>query len=328
MQPDKGNKKEWRNRLKAAYEQHLRSGKRVLPEHKSQQLLDQLHQRILLAATNTTNTRVVNMQRLRVAVSVAAILLLVAGGFWWFNTSQSDAQLAQLSHPGKQQEEVIQTNKSDTIQQLILSDSSIVHLSPGAAIRYYSSFDTGRRDISLSGKAEFKVTSHKLRPFTVYAGNISTTVLGTRFMMSTLEQDKVWVKLFEGKVVLRSSVAAMSMHDVYLQPGEQCIIDNVRREYAVTQFKGNTASEQNNSKTKIAATPLEFKQEPLKRVLQKIGDRYRVQFEYTEAALSNILVTGQFLPADSLDVVLNLLGSSNGLFFTKNGRKITVTSTH
>ncbi|WP_315823715.1 DUF4974 domain-containing protein [Paraflavitalea speifideaquila] len=68
------------------------------------------------------------------------------------------------------------------------------------------------------------------------------------------------------------------------------------------------------------APALEFTQELLIDVLSAIGKRYKVQFTYQQAELNNEEVTGKFLATDSLQGVLSILGTVNGLSFkTQNG---------
>ncbi len=56
-------------------------------------------------------------------------------------------------------------------------------------------------------------------------------------MMNTLYQNKVSVRLFEGKVVIRSAAGKFGMKDVYLKPGEQFVMDNRSRHFTVKSFR-------------------------------------------------------------------------------------------
>lgn len=305
-------------RLKIEFEEFLQSGRPILSSEKSKQILEKLHGRI----TETTPRKITWIKW----AAAAAVIVMIAGAAWLHhNTTIHQTDLVQSPAAIKENKEIIQTNNSDSIRRLVLSDNSVVKLTQGSSISYYTSFNTGRRDIKLLGKATFEVAKNVTRPFTVYAGNISTTVLGTRFMISTLQQNKVSVKLFEGKVVIRSTEAAFAMKDVYLTAGEQFVMDNHSKKFIVNDFEEKIQTDIPDT----TIISLEFNQEPLAKVLASIGKQYNVQFKFSDDSFNNMLVTGKLLPSDSLDVVLSMLGNINGLSFKKvNNNKIEVARIH
>ena len=184
---------------------------------------------------------------------------------------------------------IVQYNAGEAIRNITLPDNSIIGLSPASSVSYDNSFNTGRRDVSLTGKALFKVAKDSTRPFTVHAGDISTTVLGTTFMMSTLERNKVHVKLFEGKVLIRFTTKKMPLQEIRLHAGEHFIIDRQLGQFTVAAFKDSIHIP--GDKTITAANDtgnvvFEFKQEPLTKVLARIGSRYHVQFRFKSKVLT------------------------------------------
>ena len=312
------NRKRTKDQLKNEFEEFLRSGKSILPPEKSAQLLEKLHIRIAASAP-VRKTWVIYTRW-----AAAAMVLLMAGAGWRYYHTGHKTDLVSSPVAVKENTEIVLLNNSDTIRNLILSDSSAVELSQGSSISYNASFNTDRRDIRLSGSAIFEVSKNAARPFTVYAGGISTTVLGTRFMMSTRQQNKVSVKLFEGKVVIRSTAGTLGMKDVYLNAGEQFVLDNRAGRSTVKAFKETTGHA--TAMPDTVNITLEFHQEPLRKVLASIGKQYNVQFKFSDDSFNNMLVTGKLLPSDSLDVVLSMLGNINGLSFKKvNNNTIEVT---
>lgn len=312
------NRKREKDQLKNEFEEFLRSGKRILPPEKSAQLLEKLHNRIA-ASIPARKTWVIYTRW-----AAAAMVLLMAGAGWRYYHTGHKTDLVTSPVAVKENTAIVFSNNSDSIRNLVLSDNSAIELSQGSSISYNTNFNTNRRDIRLSGSAIFEVAKDAARPFTVYAGNISTTVLGTRFMMNTQQQDKVSVKLFEGKVVIRSTIGTLGMKDVYLNAGEQFVLDNRSNRFSVKSFRETTGDETIISDT-ITIT-LEFNQEPLRKVLANIGKQYNVQFKFSDNSFNNMLVTGKILPSDSLEVVLSMLGNINGLSFKKvNNNTIEVT---
>ena len=342
--PDRSSKKRtytwqrrWRSSLKAEFDAFLQSGNSFLSPEQSAAILDKLHDSIGKA---TPVARYGNRLPVWAAGwsrwAAAAVVILMAGAAWrYYYPGKMPVNEVAVVEAWKNAV-IMQTNYSDTIRRLTLPDKSVVMLSKGSRISYTASFDTGNRHVHLSGKPIFDVAKNVAKPFIVYAGGINTTVLGTRFMMSTLGKNSVRVKLFSGKVVIRAATGAYGIKDVYLNAGEQFVIDKQLGRYNVTPFGHARDTNSTTLSSTKAATPgkdngstaLEFNQEPLGKVLARIGRRYNVQFSFSNNSFNTVLVTGKLLPSDSLDMVLSMLGSINSLSFEVHGNnKITVTKT-
>lgn len=299
-------------RLKKEFDDFLQSGDPVLPPERSALLLEKLHNTIL-ERENTAGRTV----RISIKWAAAAMVLFAAGATWRYYSAGKKTTPVTAVVEIKKDLPIVESNNSDSVRKIILSDSSVVKLAQGSSISYHTSFDTGKRDIKLTGKAIFEVRKNAARPFTVYAGDISTTVLGTRFMMNTLLRNKVSVRLYEGKVVIRSAVKTFNMKDVYLKPGEQFVINNQSRQFTVKSYRETNSIPLPVQVADTSSISLEFNQEPLGKVLASIGRQYSVQFKFSDSSFNNMLVTGKLLPTDSLDAVLSILGNINGLSFKK-----------
>lgn len=79
-------------------------------------------------------------------------------------------------------------NDTDKLLRILLSDSSVVVLSPNSTLRYPSCFMDTSRNVYLSGEATFAVEKGPV-PFIVYAGDVVTKVLGTRFVVRAFAND-------------------------------------------------------------------------------------------------------------------------------------------
>lgn len=323
----------WKVLLEEAYWQDIQTGMQYLPEVRSASLLAQLHGQILDTHTTARPEAKGRVRRLHAGFKwaiAAAVTVLFFTGYYHFQQRSSSSiptiPVVQAPVPVLQ----LQRNAGQMDRTIQLGDGSLVTLGPGSSIRYYEPFVHNRRDISLAGQAWFTVAKDTLRPFTVYAHDIATTALGTQFMISTLVKDKVQVRLFEGKVVVRSAGKQLVMKDVFLKPGEEFDVDQLLRQFTVKRFtdvggkKGTVIVGQAPAAEKIIAPGLEFTQESLKVVLSAIEKRYKVHFTYQEDAIGNEEVTGKFLASDSLQTVLSILGSVNRLSFTTQNGVITV----
>lgn len=352
-----------RKALRKEFVRNIRTGKSALSKERSAQLLNILHVKIaertssrsereaisgteafepILSDSTETVFKSGTTERRSGALlatgwfkwSAAAAILLLAGSFWKYYHPVHSPATAQAPAAGPSSGMTVKMNNSDHILSLSLPDNSVVQLSPGSSLRYPVSFEPGHRHIYLSGMAVFEVARETGRPFTVYAGDINTTALGTRFMMSTLIPGKVQVRLLEGKVVVQPSDRTPAFKDVYLLPGQQLVIDRQLNQFTVTEYKDSTGMTAGaRKKTTISTSPqghsintsiLEFNQEPLTSVLKKIGIQYGVVFRLNGHGFNTMQVTGKFLPSDSLQSVLSMLGAINGLSFTENNDTIVV----
>jgi len=141
---------------------------------------DQLFDRIL--ANNVRSAREKFYKKLVVYIgSVAAISALVFG-VWFFYTHQNPKLGEDMLALESSYLEYI--NTSDSIQQLQLSDNSIVSIYPNSSLTYPETFTHDTRSVSLKGKAFFAVAKDSIHPFIVNSENIVVKVLGTSFLIN------------------------------------------------------------------------------------------------------------------------------------------------
>lgn len=205
-------------------------------------------------------------------------------------------------------------NTNNVVMKVLPGDGSVIKLYGHSTLRYKKAMDSNRREIYLQGKAVFEVAKDKRRPFTVYAGGIATTALGTSFKVTAQKNDKdVQVKLYEGKVVVRADTTA-----VYLFPGDELTM-NVRGDYhkklAVTPappvVKKNTPV--------IAGNSLAFTNMPLTDVLEQLKHKFGTDIRYNAKEISSIYVTATFTEQDTLSNILTILCTLNDLQLQSTG---------
>ncbi|SHF14986.1 FecR family protein [Pedobacter caeni] len=206
--------------------------------------------------------------------------------------------------------------------RIVLPDGSIVLLSPNSRLYHAADYGLKTRKIQLHGKADFKVAKNASRPFSVYAGQIVTTALGTHFNMSTLRKNYVTVKLIEGRVVVHADEhGKFKMKDTYLKPGDQLQVNH--RDGQLTLSK-KQASANLESPVKLSLSNLEFKQEQLSVVLSGLEKHYHTHISFNQDDMKGLSFTGKVLPTDELKDILNILCTMNGLEFTEQNNKITI----
>lgn len=270
------------------------------------------------------NNIVVWIRRTAVAASIAG---MIGWGYYQFAGRNNANDVAAVNTVTARHR--IVSNTTGQTMRFALQDSSVVELSPASVLEYEEPFGHKQRAIYLKGAATFDVAKDKDRPFTVYANNIATTALGTRFSVSTLVNSKVAVKLFEGKVVVRSTGEDINIKDIFLSPGEEFTVNKQSGQFAVQRFDSKPKPGSNMLKKAKSADKvvyaLAFDRTSLTNVFDKISDHYHVNITYNKTEINNLQFTGSFLQTDSLNAVLSIICNMNGLSFEQGETGITIT---
>ncbi|WP_343689367.1 FecR domain-containing protein [Chitinophaga sp.] len=178
-------------------------------------------------------------------------------------------------------------HKKDT---LLLDDGTTVYLFKSGSIRYRE------REVYLQGKATFHVTKDPHDPFVVYAGAVTTTVLGTCFNIDQHRQ-QVIVTLYSGKIAVQQA----SMKKVVMQPGQQLVYN-----------------EKNDITAPVVATSDSvFNNTPVAVVLDALSSRYNTVIRYDAGTLRHNYFTGSVMRSDSLHTILQVISQMNGLTVTQ-----------
>ena len=202
-----------------------------LPETELQQLISQT----LTLAKNAPNTRrsnpVLRWFRWQ-PLGWAALTLLVSGLSWlvWQHPSFTQKPLTyQTLTKAAPVALVERVNESRQLLEIRLPDRSTVWLKPQARISFPAVFLTTKREIYLTGEANFSVSRDQNRPFFVYSDEIVTKVLGTRFIVRSVSDEKeVKVVVQTGKVSVyarqeNEQTVDHSAKGVVLTPNQQVI---------------------------------------------------------------------------------------------------------
>lgn len=278
--------------------------------------------------------------KLVIGSAVAASIILVIGfGAGWFTdktpediASDQEAKPA-TTQPGKSDSlmAVVQheVNSSGKTKQLILPDGSKIVLSDSSELTYKEPAEGNRRDVYLTGKAEFKVAKNKAKPFTVFSDAISTTAVGTKFTVTAKEKERfIRVRLHEGKVVVRllKGYTTNWPKEIYLLPGQELVYDKSRREVSVETFmKGSRAEGQAlNQPAESPAIPhydkrswFMFNNQPLNEIFDALAEMYDRKIVYRRKDVKNMYFIGTYDKADSLEKILKQIALLNNLTLTK-----------
>ncbi|HTF21377.1 MAG TPA: FecR domain-containing protein [Chryseolinea sp.] len=219
----------------------------------------------------------VQRNRLPLAGIAASLLVLI-----WFT----------LSNPFSG-EIVIQTDFGE-IREVLLPDNSTVLLHGNSSISYAKNWDEqGKRSLRLTGEAYFSVLhTRQNSEFTVYtAGDLSITVLGTKFNVNTRKQGTE-VILEEGRVRLDDG------HDSYtMKPREMVSHSALDTKFVSTVIK---VREKVSWRNRV----LIFEDESLGEIAEILRERYGVNIVFENKAWNADPFTGS-VPTDSVLLFLD-----------------------
>ncbi|MBD0366648.1 MAG: FecR family protein [Flavisolibacter sp.] len=271
--------------------------------------------------------------RLTAAVAAAIVLVILIGTL--FTNEKPDEQSVDVQNGNKRSDITAtfvrhEVNTSGKEKRVQLPDGSMVVLADKSEITYREPF-TNRRDITLIGKAYFKVAKDNTKPFTVISGDISTTALGTEFTVTAFEKaNRITVRLYEGKVVVKSVKNGNRnlRRDVYLLPGQEFVYDS-KTTAKVTTFKMNGAASPEVIMNEELARDnpsipqntegswYMFNNQSLEQVLDQLAALYSVEIVYDKRDVQNIYFTGKYNRSDSLEMILKRIGILNNLTITR-----------
>jgi ferric-dicitrate binding protein FerR (iron transport regulator) len=259
-------------------------------------------------------------------ISIAASLIAVLGitlfiGFYSYKQTVK-TNLFTLNKVNTVYNDTVY-NKTADVKIIRLKDGSQVSLSPASELVYQHAFDQKKRDIYLTGEAFFKVAKDKTRPFTVYAGGLSTTALGTSFRIVAFAHSNLTrVQLFTGKVVVKQlkNKDNTIVTDVYLIPGKMVALDRANSITKVSDINGPPVPVINKAEhnTSITGNMISFNNQPLTTVIEVLQKAYQIKINAGKGNLTNRYFTGTVnTQTEQAEEVLRTIAMLNKLSLSK-----------
>ncbi|GAB3334696.1 FecR family protein [Larkinella ripae] len=247
----------------------------------------------------------------------AALILLVAGLGWQVWQHQLSAQ-KPLTYQALTQNAPVslveRVNETRRLLKLQLPDHSTVWLHPRARISFPDPFTVDKREVYLTGEATFAVVRNPNRPFFVYADEIVTQVLGTRFSVRSVSDEKVvQVVVQTGKVSVFARQPAHQKtappdHGVLLTPNQQVIFSRKEERFRKSLVKKPQA---------IQAIPegryFRYDETPIAEVFGQLELVYGISIEFDPAVLKPCTVTATLEEGglfEKLSAVCRAIGAS------------------
>jgi transmembrane sensor len=270
----------------------------------------------------------------RCAVAASLIGIIIFAGVKLFTGKgmpMAEGTTAATQPTNSTQELEKMENKTEQVMQVRLSDNSLVSVYPNSSLHYLPVFEGDKRELYLKGKAKFKVSKDPSRPFTVYAAGISTTALGTEFLVTVKDNQQVSVALMEGRVKVGPQYKTGDHEFVVLRPGDELVVNS--GQFIHYSLLHNPGRKENKTVVKSAGknepekeeNKLLFKNGQLKDVFRRIEETFGVTINYEKApGIEEKLFTGTFLKKDNLEFIIKVISHLHGLKYSIEGNSVTI----
>lgn len=242
------------------------------------------------------------------ASGIAAMLLIFISLSFYFNP-KFDNNLSRIKSDVPLSDWAKYENSSAKVLKIALPDGSIVWLQPKTQLSYNQS-DRVFRQVNLKGEAFFDVKRNEGRPFLIYAGKMTTKVLGTSFNIKAYpEMEKFEVSVLTGKV----SVMNEAEKEVFVTPKQQVILENKSDILTINELPKN--------KTfywELAS--LTFDNTSMQNVVNNIEYNFNVKINLN-STLKNCRLSGTF-DQEHLSTILEIICKSIDAEYVMDGQNI------
>lgn len=192
--------------------------------------------------------------------------------------------------------------------EVTLSDGTQVTLNADSKFTYPANFlGKPERIVQLEGEAFFKVAKDAKHPFIVVTPSITTTVLGTEFVVKAYAEENPQVTLLSGSVKVNKT-GAPSAKSVILTPKQQLQLSSDTHTMDVLNV-GDQAFLSLKWKDDIFS----FNHTPLMEAIQEMGRWYNVGVEISDNSLIKETITLEISRKVSLEDFVNSINLTNNL---------------
>ncbi len=227
-----------------------------------------------------------------IAASIAFIIITVATLFQSDSVNFTRNAVAEY-HAADKKQLLRYSNEGNKPHSLVLEDGSVVTLQPHSSIDYPETFLDAKRDVYLSGEAFFEVTRNPQKPFSVYANEIVTRVLGTSFTVRAYKKERnVVVAVKTGKVSVFTEAEGRIKKDstqnligTLLTPNQQITFSRDE-----TRMVKSLVDEPIPLPSMIVEENFQFTDTPISEVFERLERAYGFDIIFDEEAMKNCLL--------------------------------------
>jgi ferric-dicitrate binding protein FerR (iron transport regulator) len=253
----------------------------------------------------------ISYRRLQVIRWVAAVILFLGIGWWYFLQSNSKSIIYAELVANASTTLIEKENNTDKPLLITLSDGSSILLQHGSRLSYPANFEGDKREVYLDGEAFFEVAKNPEKPFVVYANELVTKVLGTSFNIKSFKEQKdIQVIVHTGKVSVfklnevKNSKNLKILEGVLIIPNQQINFDKEKSNFS------KSLVEQTEMLSEMPKYNFEFKDVSATSVFSTIQKAYGISIVYDEELLKECPVTASLSDEPlygKLDLVCNAI---------------------
>lgn len=211
-------------------------------------------------------------RRLWINSVAAAVIVLLSATFLFQNYFQDTEQWVEVE-------------SGSEIMELELPDGSNIWLNAGSKLSYPSKFSMTERLVKLTGEAFFEVSKDEGKPFQVTTDRTTVTVLGTKFNVRDIANEKTFeVAVQEGKVKVQKNE---STQKVILEKNEKAIYDEGNHLL-------NKLNDKNLNQLSWKRKRLKFNNTALQTALNKIALHYNINIKLENTSIKDCRISGSY----------------------------------
>ena len=203
--------------------------------------------------------------------------------------------------------------------QVELSDGTIVHVNAGSSLKYPVQFNQDQnRQVFVKGEAYFEVTEDKDHPFVVTMNNRNIRVLGTKFNVSSFDDDEnISTVLVEGSVRLYSAAENYSLaNSTALKVGYLACWNKSDQQMSLEEVDTRIYTAWINGK-------MIFKNISFKSIRKKLERKYNVEIINNNKILDENLYNASF-DVETIEQVLNTFSENFAINYTIANNQIII----
>lgn len=247
------------------------------------------------AATRNKRAKVIPLHKNLTWLKVAAAILVVAGGIWFYLSKQA------VKH--------VQFATTDSSKSTTLPDGSVITLNKNTLLEYPDKFTGEQRNVKLShGEAFFSVAHNRAKPFIIDAGGVSIKVVGTSFNVKEKNGDV--------QVIVETGLVQVSKkgNTVAVSPGESILVSANSTSLAKEKTPDRLYAYY-RSKVFVANNV------PLRRMVQVLNEAYDAHIVIASTKLNDLPLNTTFKD-ESLDNILDIIRRTFSISIEKKQNKI------
>lgn len=233
----------------------------------------------------------------KMAVAATVAVIIIAGYIW-----KTDVLNVVAPH-----RTTYAYSEKGRIRKQILSDGTIVWLKGESKLTFPAVFDKKKRPVTLEGEALFEVAKDAKRPFLVYCGSLTTSVLGTSFNIRENGKGEVALSVLTGAVMVESETTKQKAVNTH----ESIVYSEVH----ATVVKVHSSRKDIHEFIKGTEYDMAFNDASMLDVIQKIEKKFEVKINLEDTAIQKSLLTAD-MTDQSLEHTMEMISQALNLDIT------------